>query len=185
VTGGDLVELVDRDGRSVGVVDKLDAHQPPGRLHRAISVFLFDAEGGIVVQRRAADKYHSAGLWSNTCCGHPRPGETPEAAARRRLADELGLVLDPGELVAGGTLTYEVADPVSGLVECEYNHLFVGRFAMTMRPNTAEVAEVSSIPLHDLTGPSAEMAGFTAWFPLVLEAAMPALVRASEVHAPP
>jgi isopentenyl-diphosphate delta-isomerase len=182
--GWDLIELVDRGGRSVGVLERLLAHQPPGRLHRAISVFLLDRDGAVVVQRRAAGKYHSAGLWSNTCCGHPRPGEAPDDAAGRRLADELGLVLDPRALGPAGTVVYEVEDPVSGLVECEYNHLFVGRTELSIRPNGAEVAEVKSIPLRDLTAQAKAMDGFTAWFPIVLKAAIPALVRASEVHAP-
>jgi isopentenyl-diphosphate Delta-isomerase len=179
-----LVELVDREGRPVGVADKAVAHEPPGRLHRAISVFLLDADGGVILQRRAAGKYHSAGLWSNTCCGHPAPGEDPEAAARRRLAEELGIVLDPLGLEPSGTVVYEVGDPGSGLVEREYDHLFVGRSRTPMRPNAVEVAEVRSIRLDDLTAPSMTLIGFTAWFPIVLNAAIPALVRAIGDDAP-
>lgn len=184
MTDYDVIELVDRRGRSAGTLERLVAHQPPGRLHRAISVFLLDGEGALIVQRRAAGKYHSAGLWSNTCCGHPAPGETPGDTAARRLADELGLRLDPVELTPAGTVVYEVEDPVSGLVECEYNHLFVGRTAKPIRPNGAEVAEVRSIPLADLTVPAMSMDGFTAWFPIVLEAAIPALLRTREDCAP-
>jgi isopentenyl-diphosphate delta-isomerase len=185
VTGHDLIELVDQGGRSVGTTERLIAHRPPGRLHRAISVFLLNGDGALVVQRRAAGKYHSAGLWSNTCCGHPDPGEAPGDAAARRLVDELDLELDPAELSPAGTVVYQVGDPISGLIECEYNHLFVGRTALPIRPNPEEVADIRAIPLDDLTAPAMSMDGFTAWFPIILDAAMPALLKMGEDLAPP
>ena len=89
--GRDLLELVDTIGRTVGVLDKLAAHTSPGHLHRAFSVFLFDDEERLLLQRRALGKYHSPGVWSNTCCGHPFPGEAPDAAAARRVREELGM----------------------------------------------------------------------------------------------
>ncbi|MET9933122.1 NUDIX domain-containing protein, partial [Streptomyces sp. NPDC006324] len=76
-----MLELVDEDGRTIGTAEKLTAHQAPGQLHRAFSVFLFDETGRLLLQRRALGKYHSPGVWSNTCCGHPYPGEAPFAAA--------------------------------------------------------------------------------------------------------
>ncbi|MGO4758862.1 isopentenyl-diphosphate Delta-isomerase, partial [Streptomyces sp. 2MCAF27] len=79
-----MLELVDEDGRTIGTAEKLSAHLAPGRLHRAFSVFLFDDEGRLLLQRRALGKYHSPGVWSNTCCGHPYPGEPPFVAAARR-----------------------------------------------------------------------------------------------------
>jgi isopentenyl-diphosphate delta-isomerase len=173
--GGELVELVDPSGRAVGVMGKLDAHLAPGYLHRAVSVFLLDQSGRLLVQRRAAGKYHSAGLWSNTCCGHPRPGEWPNQAASRRLAAELGLVVAPDDLVPAGTVTYEVADPASGLVEREYDHLFVGRTTDQPQLNPAEVAEVTALSLADLAAATTDWSGCTAWFSIVLQVAMPAL----------
>ncbi|CAM5402472.1 Isopentenyl-diphosphate Delta-isomerase [Streptomyces violarus] len=87
-----LLELVDEDGVTIGTAEKLAAHQPPGQLHRAFSVFLFDEHGRLLLQRRALGKYHSPGVWSNTCCGHPYPGEAPFAAAARRTFEELGVL---------------------------------------------------------------------------------------------
>ena len=173
--GGSLVELVDPAGFAIGTLAKLEAHLAPGRLHRAVSVFLLDQSGRLLVQRRAAGKYHSAGMWSNTCCGHPRPGEWPNQAASRRLAAELGLVVAPDGLVPAGTVTYEVADPASGLVEREYDHLFVGRTTDQPQLNPAEVAEVTALSLADLVAATTDWSGCTAWFSIVLQAAMPAL----------
>lgn len=86
-----MLELVDENGTTIGTAEKLAAHQAPGQLHRAFSVFLFDEQGRLLLQRRALGKYHSPGVWSNTCCGHPYPGEAPFAAAARRTYEELGL----------------------------------------------------------------------------------------------
>jgi isopentenyl-diphosphate Delta-isomerase len=168
----ELVELVDEAGRTVGTIGKLAAHQPPGRLHRAVSVFLLDGRDRLLLQRRALGKYHSGGLWSNTCCSHPRAGERPVEAAARRVVEELGV---PGHgLRQVGTVTYRVADPVSGLVEHEFNHLFTGRVLADPRPDPGEIAECAFVALPDLDRMQAA-GGFTAWFPVVLRAATPAL----------
>ncbi len=95
-----MLELVDEDGRTIGTAEKLSAHQAPGQLHRAFSVFLFDEQGRLLLQQRALGKYHSPGVWSNTCCGHPYPGEAPFAAAARRTFEELGV--SPSLLARGG-----------------------------------------------------------------------------------
>jgi isopentenyl-diphosphate delta-isomerase len=167
-----LLELVDEAGVTIGTAEKLSAHQAPGQLHRAFSVFLFDDEGRLLLQRRAMGKYHSPGVWSNTCCGHPYPGEPPFVAAARRTAEELGA--PPALLREGGTVRYNHPDPASGLVEQEYNHLFVGLVHDQLRPDPGEIGEISFVTPVDLeelreTGP------FSAWFPTVLEAAMPAI----------
>ncbi|HET6762144.1 MAG TPA: NUDIX domain-containing protein, partial [Longimicrobiaceae bacterium] len=81
------VILVDPDDREIGAAEKLAAHVDGGALHRAFSVMVFDARGRMLLQRRAAGKYHSPGLWTNTCCGHPRPGEAIDRAAGRRLME--------------------------------------------------------------------------------------------------
>ncbi len=85
------VVLVDRDDRPVGTAEKLAAHRS-GKLHRALSVLVVNGYGELLIHRRARHKYHSGGLWTNTCCTHPRPGETTIAAARRRLQEEMGIV---------------------------------------------------------------------------------------------
>src|SRR3954469_14253008 len=114
----ETVVLVDEDDREVGLAPKLRAHER-GLLHRAFSVFVLNARGEVLLQRRADGKYHSAGLWTNTACGHPRPGEPVAAAARRRLREEMGFEC---ALVAAGTFVYR-ARVGSELVEHELDHL--------------------------------------------------------------
>ena len=165
-----LLELVDEQGRTIGTAEKLSAHQAPGRLLRAFSVFLFDAEDRLLIQRRALGKYHSPGVWSNTCCGHPYPGEAPFVAAARRTAEELGVA--PSLMREAGTVRYNHPDPLSGLVEQEYNHLFVGRVTIALRPDPEEIAETAFVTADGLAALQAS-APFSAWFPTVLEAVLP------------
>jgi isopentenyl-diphosphate Delta-isomerase len=173
------LELVDDLGRTVGVAGKLAAHQAPGHLHRAFSVFLFSPAPGetgplMLLQRRAAGKYHSPGVWSNTCCGHPRPQEPPRAAAVRRVREELGL--SSVALTEAGVVRYRHPDPDTGLVEHEYNHLFTGWVSQPPQPDPAEVSATSFVSAADL----ARLRGrepFSAWFDTVLEAARPAVRR--------
>lgn len=167
-----LLELVDEQGHTIGTAEKLSAHRAPGRLHRAFSVFLFDEQGRLLLQRRALSKYHSPGVWSNTCCGHPYPGEAPFAAAARRTYEELGV--SPSLLAEAGTVRYNHPDPASGLVEQEYNHLFVGMVQSALRPDPEEVGETAFVTPDELT----ELRGratFSAWFMTVLDAARPAV----------
>ncbi|MFJ9211836.1 isopentenyl-diphosphate delta-isomerase [Streptomyces sp. L-9-10] len=167
-----MLELVDEHGNTIGTAEKLSAHQPPGRLHRAFSVFLFDEQGRLLIQRRALGKYHSPGVWSNTCCGHPYPGEAPFAAAARRTHEELGI--SPSLLAEAGTVCYNHPDPASGLVEHEYNHLFVGLAQSAPRPDPEEVGETVFVTPAELTERHGETV-FSAWFMTVLDAARPAI----------
>ncbi|MFE1251483.1 isopentenyl-diphosphate Delta-isomerase [Streptomyces sp. NPDC058735] len=167
-----LLELVDEDGVTIGTAEKLAAHQPPGQLHRAFSVFLFDEYGRLLLQQRALGKYHSPGVWSNTCCGHPYPGEAPFAAAARRTFEELGV--SPSLLAEAGTVRYNHPDPESGLVEQEYNHLFVGMVQAVLRPDPEEVASTAFVTPPELAERHAR-APFSAWFMTVLDAARPAI----------
>lgn len=133
----ELVVLVDDVGVPIGEADKLEAHTEGWR-HLAFSIFVFDAARRLLLQRRTLGKYHSGGLWANSCCGHPRPGEDVGAAAARRLAEELGLSCPLTELF---TISYRV--PVSGgLVENELNHVFVGSSDQAPDPNAEEVMEL-------------------------------------------
>lgn len=167
-----LLELVDESGVTIGTAEKLSAHLPPGRLHRAFSVFLFDASGRLLMQRRALDKYHSPGVWSNTCCGHPYPGEQPFVAAARRTAEELGI--SPALLGEAGTVRYNHPDPASGLVEQEFNHLFVGLVTAKPQPDPREVAETRFVTPAELAKLAAGTT-LSAWFATVLDAARPAV----------
>lgn len=165
-----LLELVDESGVTIGTAEKMWAHRAPGRLHRAFSVFLFDDDGRLLLQRRALGKYHSPGVWSNTCCGHPYPGEQPFVAAARRTAEELGAA--PVLMREAGTVRYNHPDPASGLVEQEYNHLFVGLVRGPLRPDPEEIAETAFVDPAELARLDADKP-FSAWFRTVLDAALP------------
>ena len=131
------VIIVDASDVELGTAPKLDAHCDGGALHRAFSIFLTNARGEILLQRRADGKYHTPGLWTNTCCGHPRPGEATEEAARRRLREEMGVDCELTHLF---TFTYR-AELGAGLSEHEIDHVFVGRFEGAPAPDPAEVSE--------------------------------------------
>jgi len=167
-----MLELVDEDGTTIGTAEKLSAHEAPGRLHRAFSVFLFDDDGRLLLQRRALGKYHSPGVWSNTCCGHPYPGEPPFVAAARRVGEELGVA--PYSLREAGTVRYNHPDPDSGLVEQEFNHLFAGVLRATPDPDPEEIAETAFVTPEELARRHAEGV-FSSWFMTVLDAARPAV----------
>jgi isopentenyl-diphosphate delta-isomerase len=132
------VVLVDDAGNEVGTMDKEAAHQAPGHLHLAFSVFLRSPSGQLLIQRRALEKYHFPGAWANACCSHPRPGEALADAARRRVAEELGLDSEPSEI---GTFTYRATDPASGLVEHELDHIFTATVSADPEPDPSEVME--------------------------------------------
>lgn len=126
--------LVDADDNEIGTAPKLDGHRE-GLLHRALSVVIRDPGGRFLLQKRAVGKYHSGGLWTNSCCSHPRPGEPVAIAAERRLAEEMGLHCPLVPLMA---LTYRAAVG-NGLVEHELVHIFGGVFAGRIAPDPAEV----------------------------------------------
>jgi isopentenyl-diphosphate delta-isomerase len=136
---------VDPDDRETGTAEKLAAHRG-GLLHRAFSVFVFDMRDNLLLQRRAEGKYHSPGVWSNTCCGHPRPGEDLATAARRRLREEMGFDC---ALTHQFSFVYR-ADLGGGLVEHEVDHVFTGRFAELPEPDPAEVSEWRRTPVAAL-----------------------------------
>ncbi len=135
----DQIILVNEEDHEIGAADRDDAHRPPGRLHRAFSVFLFDAGGRMLIQKRAATKPRFGNLWSNACCSHPRPGEATEAAAHRRLTEELGIDCP---LEYRFSFIYRAEDAAGGWVEHELDHVFVGRCDAIGRLDPTEVDEV-------------------------------------------
>lgn len=154
------VILVDESDTPRGRCEKLAAHQR-GELHRAFSVFLFDSQGRWLLQQRHPDKYHSGGLWTNTCCSHPQPGQGTEDAARIRLLQEMGIEV-PLEPVF--QFLYEARFD-NGLIEHEFDHVFAGHFEGAPLPNPAEVCDwrwVESAALMEELATYPER--FTVWF---------------------
>jgi isopentenyl-diphosphate Delta-isomerase len=159
------VVLVNPLGEQIGTEEKLRAHRL-GLMHRAFSVFVVDGRGHVLLQRRAAHKYHSGTLWSNTACGHPRPGENTEAAARRRLREEMGVDC-PLELAFDFTYRLPVTPE---LTEHELDHVFVGRWEGIPRPDSNEVSEWAWRGIDDIDSTVREHPeSFSAWFPLIWE----------------
>ncbi len=139
------VILVNDMDVELGVMEKMEAHRK-GALHRAISVFVFNEQGDYLLQQRAEEKYHSAGKWSNTCCSHPRPGETMLAAANRRLKEEMGLDC---KLAYWFSFKYR-AELDHGLTEHEYDHVFMGMTNELPHPDPSEVSSFKYISRKDL-----------------------------------
>jgi len=159
------VELVDVSGSPVGEATVADAHTAPGRLHRAFSVHLLDTAGRLLLQRRAATKTRFPLRWANACCGHPPPyGDVAQAAAER-LVEELGA--EDVDLTEVGVYTYRAADPASGLIESEYDHVLLGivdSASLILRPDPAEVAALRWIDPADLRAEmAANPADYSPW----------------------
>jgi len=160
----ETVTLVDAEDNAIGSCDKITAHRE-GKLHRAFSILITNPDGELLLQRRAAHKYHFASRWSNACCGHPRPGESTSAAARRRLSEELGFTVP---LTQVAELSYCVEDEISGLVEHEYLHVFHGLYAGEPCPNPDEIGAWRWMPPYRIRrGLAARPDWFTPWFALL------------------
>ena len=163
----DVLILVDERDNPVGFETKLAAHRGGGKLHRAFSVFIFNGRGLMLLQRRAAGKYHFGGLWTNACCSHPRRGESTADAARARLRLEFGFDTPLQELFS---FVYRAEDPASGLTEHEFDHVFRGTFDGTPRPNPDEIAEWKWVgPEELLADVKARPGDYTPWFKEVVE----------------
>jgi len=160
----EYVVLVDELDNELGLMEKMEAHEK-GLLHRAFSVFTFNDKGELLLQRRAFSKYHSGGLWSNTCCSHPRSGETAIDAAHRRLQEEMGFDC---ELTKVFDFIYK-KELDQGLTEHELDHVFIGTYNGETKINPDEVHEVKSIPLDELSTDIVEHPEhYTEWFKICL-----------------
>ncbi|MBX2923923.1 MAG: isopentenyl-diphosphate Delta-isomerase [Chitinophagaceae bacterium] len=152
--------LVNTNDEQVGTMEKMETHRK-ALLHRAFSVFIFNSKGEMLLQQRAKEKYHSPGLWTNSCCSHPRPGEQTIAGAQRRLKEELGFSVP---LVKAFDFIYR-AEFDNGLTENEYDHVFLGEYEGAVVPNPAEVADYHYKPMDEI---KAELVSqpekYTAWF---------------------
>jgi len=154
------VILVDEQDVELGVMEKMEAHEK-ALLHRAFSVFIFNDHDELLLQQRAISKYHSGGLWTNTCCSHPRPGEAVANAASRRLKEEMGFETS---LSKAFDFTYK-APFSNGLTEHEFDHVFIGTYNGTITPNADEV---KSYAYYSLTAVDEMLQknpdDFTVWF---------------------
>lgn len=159
------VILVDREDQEIGTMEKLAAHQE-GKLHRAFSVFIFNTKGEVLLQKRNTEKYHSGGLWSNTCCSHPRPNETTHDAAHRRLKEEMGLTT---ELHRAFSFIYE-AHLDRGLIEHELDHVFYGISDDMAIMNPLEVEDVDYMSVNKLKEELIKSPeNYTSWLKICFE----------------
>jgi len=156
------VILVNELDEPLGVMEKMEAHRK-ALLHRAFSVFIFNSKGEMLLQRRSLRKYHSAGLWTNACCSHPRPGEETCQAARRRLSEELGFTTALEKVF---DFTYRSAFD-NGLTEHEFDHVFVGYHDQDVDPDPEEVSEYRFLSPEVIKAElAAQPALYTSWFHL-------------------
>ncbi len=160
------VVLVDEDNEVLGYMGKLEAHNK-GLLHRAISIIIFNNKGEMLLQQRGLNKYHWAGIWSNTCCSHPRKGESFREAAERRLFEELGFRT---ALKEEFHFIYKARDEKSGLTEWEYDMVFTGTYNEPFDFNVEEINAIRwmqpSAVLLDIEKHPDE---YSFWFKIILE----------------
>ena len=160
------VILVDKHDVEQGTMEKMEAHKNGGTLHRAFSVFVFNTKGELLLQRRALHKYHSGGLWTNTCCSHPRPGETVRGAGHRRLEEEMGMQCKLVELFS---FEYK-AELDGGMTEWELDHVLLGLSDKEPSINEEEVAEFKYMPLDDIDEDlNKNPQNYTEWFKICFE----------------
>tara|TARA_B100001093_G_scaffold402127_1_gene389874 strand:- start:216 stop:743 length:528 start_codon:yes stop_codon:yes gene_type:complete len=154
------VILVDKEDAVLGYMEKQEAHIK-GLMHRAFSVFIFNSNNELLLQKRASDKYHSGGLWTNTCCSHPRKDENNISAANRRLKEEMGMECDLEKVF---TFTYK-ARLDKGLTEHEFDHVFFGFTNQKPKINKQEVEDFKYISINDLEEAVVlKPEAFTEWF---------------------
>ena len=159
------VILVNENDEVIGVEEKIRAHLA-GTLHRAFSIFIFNSQDELLLQKRTSTKYHSQGLWSNTCCGHPRLGESIEEASRRRLREEMGFDCEVREIFK---FIYR-AKLDNDLFEHEYDHVLVGRFDGEPVPDRAEADDWKWVGLEELGADVLENpAQYTYWLKACLD----------------
>ena len=159
------VILVDKQDNAIGTMEKMEAHVK-AVLHRAISVFIVNSQGEWLLQQRTFDKYHSKGLWTNTCCSHPYPGETSLEAGHRRLMEEMGMKAEVREIFS---FMY-IQELENGLTEHEFDHVFIGFSDEIPLPNPDEVSDFRFVDVDLLrneikTNPQ----NYTVWFRKIID----------------
>ena len=160
------VILVDNNNREIGIEEKIKVHIE-GKLHRAFSIFIFNSKNELLLQRRAKTKYHCGGLWTNTCCSHPRPGEKIIDAAKRRLKEEMGIITE--DIWNVSSFIYK-AILGNGLTEHEYDYVLVGNYNESPKINLKEVDNWKWVTLEELKKDIKENTDhYTPWFRIILE----------------
>lgn len=164
----ELLILVDEQDRELGTMEKIPVHEK-GLLHRAFSIFIFNSKNELILQQRADEKYHSAGLWSNTCCSHPRQGEQVADAVHRRLKEEMGMAC---ELEFKFSFRYRYVFD-NGLTEHELDHVYFGKSDASPVVNLDEVKNWKYMAIDDLENDMKEQPSlYTPWlkvcFPKIL-----------------
>jgi isopentenyl-diphosphate delta-isomerase len=158
-----VVLVVEKDN-AIGIMEKMEAHRK-GLLHRAFSILLFNAKGEMLLQKRAIHKYHSGGLWTNTCCSHPLPGEAMEEATSRKLKQEMGI---DANLEFAFKFIYRT-DLDKNLIEHECDYVFIGAFNGTPSINTSEVEDWRFVDLKTLQNDiNKNPNAYTVWFKLIV-----------------
>lgn len=156
---------MDENDNEIGLMEKMEAHRK-GLLHRAFSVFVMNAKGELMMHQRALHKYHSGGLWTNTCCSHPRKGETVEEAAHRRLMEEMGFDCPVEKQF---DFIYK-AELDSGLTEHEFDHLFIGHYEDEPNINPDEVASWKWMTVEEVRNDiNTNPAKYTEWFKIIFD----------------
>lgn len=156
--------LVNKKDEQIGLGEKLKVHRQ-GKLHRSFSILIFNSKGELLLQQRAKSKYHSPGLWSNTCCSHPRPNEELKTSVKRRLKEEMGIESDLKEF---SSFIYKAK--IGNLIENEFDHVFVGRFDGKPKPNKKEVKDFRWMNPKELKRDVKEHPRkYTFWFKRILE----------------
>jgi len=159
------VILVDKQDNPIGLMPKMEAHEK-GVLHRAFSVFILNNAGDLMLQQRALHKYHSPGLWTNTCCSHQRDGESNIAAGQRRLYEEMGFVTPLREVTS---FIYK-APFDNGLTEHELDHIMIGQYNHEPIINTDEVADWKWMPIDAVRDDiNQHPQNYTVWFIIIFE----------------
>lgn len=159
------VVLVNEEDEVIGTEEKLKAHQDGGRLHRAFSIFVFNDEGELMLQKRADEKYHCPDMWTNTCCSHPKPGEEYEEAVHRRIKEEMGFDCPMEE-----SFVFEYkAGFDNGLTEHEMDHVYIGKYNKDPEPNPKEVGDWKWIKPEKLKEDIEENPErYTPWFRIAI-----------------
>ncbi len=161
----DYVILVNKNDQPLGTMEKMEAHEK-GVLHRAFSVFIFNTDGELLLQKRSDEKYHSPGLWTNTVCSHPRTNEKTHDAAHRRIVEEMGFDCEFEEAFS---FVYK-SDVGEGLTEHEFDHVFIGHSDAIPKPNPDEVGDFKYIKLSELKNDLREHPEhYTVWFRIAIK----------------